>query len=200
MTGDNMAKLVKVAVRVPELVPAGSPVEVVYPTPYVAAAHAAGGMFQGVVSSDIVDGWRAIKNLYGNPLFVYGGESGDPLPPLLQIRVKPRATGIKGMDWHIEGHPRDTGGGEWDGSAYGSNKGEVMATEQQRAGLDAATALALAAAEDARLRAANLGGIRQIEVTSLYVALFDTTGTRLTPSTHVTPNGYTLETITIEGI
>lgn len=125
-----MAKLLKVGLQVPDSIPENSPVEVVYPSAYYAAAVAAGGMVQGKVGAATA-GLRPLLSSDGGPLKVYGGELGDAKPPLVSVRVKPRAAGVKGIDWEHSGHPRDTGGGAWDGSKYGTVPGERMVTEAQ---------------------------------------------------------------------
>ena len=127
-----MAKLIEIGVKIPASVPEGSPLELVYPTAYVVAARAAGGMFEGRAGPLESDGWRrALAKTGSSVMQAYGGEVGDPLPPLVQLRVKPRGAGIKGVGWHIEGHPRDTGGGAWDGSRYGALPDDVMVTAGQ---------------------------------------------------------------------
>lgn len=125
-----MAKLVKVGVQVPDTYPENSPVEIVYPSAYYAQARAAGGMVEGKLGA-ASGGYRPVLAKAGGDLLVYGGEVGDPLPPLVEVRVKPRGLGVRGVQWEHSGHPRDTGGGAWDGSRYGALPDEVMATAGQ---------------------------------------------------------------------
>lgn len=125
-----MAKLLEVGVKVQ--VPSGStgsPVFVEYSRAYYANAIAAGGHVEGQVGA-VSGGLASLLNKAGNgPLMVYGGEEGDPVPPLVTLRIKPRGTGVKGVAWEIAGHPRDTGGGVWDGSAINAATAQLVQPE-----------------------------------------------------------------------
>ncbi|EYB69040.1 hypothetical protein DEIPH_ctg011orf0003 [Deinococcus phoenicis] len=127
----------------------GSPVVVEYERSYMVAAQAAGGQFEGQVGA-VTGGFASLLNKAGNgPLMVYGGEIGDPVPPLVRVRIVPRGPGVRGVPWDAAvGHPRDTGGGKWDGSALGAS-GAVLATEAQITNLLTATAQAQTNAQDA---------------------------------------------------
>lgn len=142
-----MAKLLIVGVQVPDIYPENSPVEVVYEAAYLAAARAAGGMVQGKLGP-ASGGFRPILAVTVGPLLVFGGELGDRLPPLVDLTVKPRGAGVKGVAWKISGHPRDTGGGAWDGSAIGEGEsGHTLVTEAERVSVLEAEAEARAAAQ-----------------------------------------------------
>lgn len=126
-----MAKLLQVSIPIhAESAAVGSPVIVEYPRAYVTAAGAAGGQKRGQIGS-VTGGMANLLNAAGNgPLLVYGGEEGDPVPPVVTLRIKPRGDKVQGVDWTVSGHPRDTGGGKWDGSAIGGTS-DVIATAQQ---------------------------------------------------------------------
>lgn len=137
-----MAKLLDVDVQV--RLPAGavaSPVIVEYPEAYRVGAFAAGGDFEGLTSVPDANGWATLKNKAGDgPLRVYGGELGDTVPPLVTIRIRPRGADVRSREWVIEGHPRETVAGKWDGSRIGE-VGPTLATPEQLTALGDVVAL-----------------------------------------------------------
>lgn len=126
-----MAKLLTINTQV--LLPAGATggrVRVDYPEPYRVAAQMAGGRLSG--SMTLVSGgpWAT----FDAALRVYGGEVGDPVPPLVTVTITPTGPGVQAVPIIYQGHPRDTGGGAWNLSSLGA-VGPVLATPEMLASL-----------------------------------------------------------------
>ncbi|KQR33113.1 hypothetical protein [Deinococcus sp. Leaf326] len=130
-----MAKLIPITGRV--LLPPGStggPVKLEHAAPYRVAAQMAGGRYDGWAVR--VDGqWAEIhegKTADTPFLKAFAPELGDPLTSLVTVTVTPEGPGVRALPIVIKGHPRDTGGGGWDLSAFGLVPGETLISEEQR--------------------------------------------------------------------
>lgn len=155
-----MARLLRVThrVRVPDGTTGGK-VRVEYTGPYVTAAAAAGGQYEGRLSMHS-PGWAEMWDLaLEYPLQVLGAEPGDPVPPIVRLVITPTGPGVRSEPIIVSGRPVDDGAGVWglqpaaavpqvatpaQIAKLGTALGEY---EQVSASLQAASRQALAAAE-----------------------------------------------------
>ena len=141
-----MAKLFPITTRV--LLPVGStggPVKLEYEGAYLQAARLAGGRYDGwavPVQSTDKGVWAELREgaESDKPLQAFGAELGDELTPVVSVTITPQGPKVRALPIVYRGHPRDTGAGGWNLSAFGEQSGERLSNEEEHKSLSEALA------------------------------------------------------------